>query len=156
MLSRHNIKMLTLHQDDFGPQYYEGWPWTQDHMSVLHLTVQVLFETRLKKCYPTAWQWQSTDLTMTTFNSRTPDVWGESSGKLLSWSFIPATSRLHPPRTQAASPRCVSCLQSSRAKLSCSFPPHTRSFPPNSNGIVSQTSVLHCWCQWSLGHLIHV
>ena len=39
-------------------------------------------------------------------------MWGESSGKLLSWSFIPPTSHLLPQRMQAASTRCVSCPQS--------------------------------------------
>jgi hypothetical protein len=130
-------------------------------MSVLHLAVQVLFAARLKKQYPTAWQWQSTDLTMTTFNSRTPNSsiipcyvgWVIREGT--EWEFHSSNLSFTPSENIGGLPKMFELpTVLSRAKHSCSFLPHTHSFPPNSNGTVSQISVLHWWYQWILVHSV--
>jgi hypothetical protein len=130
-------------------------------MSVLHLTVQVLFETRLKTRYPTAWQWQSTDLTMTTLNFRTPNssvipcCVGWVIREVTELEFHSSNLSFTPSENTGGLPKvCKLPTVLSRAKHSCSFPSHTRSFHPNSTVTVSQTSVLHWWCQWSLGHSV--
>ena len=119
-------------------------------MSILHWRVKVLFETRLKKTLPDSlavakhryihdhMQLQDTKF----FNESLLHGLSHQGSESVRVSF--KQPLINPSENIGGLPEMFKLpTVLSRAKHSCSFLPHTPSFPPHSTGTVFQTSV---WC----------